>query len=113
MGNHDVNDRRQLEQLQKRIGANVHAAIKSKALHGGRKVPKSTITMYDTPLSLVIAIMSPHRDKLSSESKRMIKWNLADIATFTLQSKAALGLVIPMNSTAAKKNNKHRSRVCA
>jgi hypothetical protein len=65
----------EIEELQNLLHERITTAIKS-SIHGGRRVPKSTITLQDMHINLARALMSNHDRQMISDTKRMIKWNL-------------------------------------
>ena len=67
----------EIEELQKLLHERITTAIKS-STHGGRKVPKSTVTLHDVHINLARALMSNHDTQMISDTKRMIKWNLVN-----------------------------------
>ena len=67
----------EIEELQKLLHERITTAIKS-SIHGGRKVPKSTVTLHDVHINLARALMSNHDTQMISDTKRMIKWNLVN-----------------------------------
>lgn len=74
----------EIEKLRKRLGQNLTAVIKKSAVHGLRKIPKSTVTEGDVTPATASALMQNFRDKITSDTKRMIKWHIAsdrDIST--------------------------------
>lgn len=63
-----------IDKFQKRLGKNTIALIK-KAVHGGRKIPKTLCTEGNVSAAIIAAIMNSHADKIVTDTKRMTKWN--------------------------------------
>jgi len=85
----------EMQKVQKRLGQNVISAVKS-AVHGGRKIPKSTVTEGNMNLSMISAIMQDYHDKKMSETKRMVKWSLTEDGDIANVLKSGERLVHPV-----------------
>jgi len=65
-------------EVRKRLGRNLIAEIKRSAVHGLRKIPKSSITERQMARSTITAVMRGHDGDRTSDTGRMTRWNLTN-----------------------------------
>ncbi|KAL7540300.1 hypothetical protein ACHAWF_006644 [Thalassiosira exigua] len=67
----------EVERLRTQLGKRLHIAVRS-AVHGGLKVPKSSITENDISLPMTAALMNDFKEYKTSETNRMTRWLISD-----------------------------------
>jgi len=84
-----------LSKVQKRLGQTLLTSIQQTAVHGLRKVPKTTIKSEITR-AVIAAMMQTYENQQVSDSKRMTKWNFESIQQIVKLLKLPERLIHPV-----------------